>query len=60
MQQYVVIDNAHLDILQREVNEKLAQGWKVSGGIAVAYKHEHSNNVVSHLVYAQALVKEIE
>jgi hypothetical protein len=58
MQQYKVITNGHIDILERDVNELLAKGWQLAGGISAAYKHEHSANLLSHLVYSQALVKE--
>lgn len=58
MQQYKVVSNSHLDILEKEVNDLIAQGWKPQGGISLAYKHEHAPNLVSHLLYCQAMVKE--
>ncbi len=58
MKQYKIVLNSHADILEREVNELIAQGWQPLGGVGMAYKHEHSHNVVSHLMYAQAMVKE--
>ena len=60
MQQYRVVSNSHLDMLEKEVNDLLAQGWKSLGGISMAYKHEHAPNLVSHLVYAQAMTMDGE
>lgn len=55
--QYKILSSAHIDILEREVNEFLAAGWQLIGGVSVAYKHEHSPNIISHLVYVQAIAK---
>ncbi len=60
MQQYKVVSYSHLDILEKEVNDLIAAGWKAIGGVAVAYKHEHAANLVSHLVYVQAMIKDGE
>lgn len=57
MQQYKIVSNGHIDVLEREVNDLLAEGWQLQGGVGVAYKHEHAHNLVSHLVYVQAMVK---
>ena len=47
--------------MEKEVTDLLNEGWNLAGGISVAYKHEHneSKHVPGHLVYAQAMVKEI-
>jgi hypothetical protein len=58
MKQYKILSNSHIEILEREVNEMLTQGWQLQGGVGVAYKHEHAHNLVSHLVFVQALSKE--
>ena len=62
MKQYKVVTNARLEVLEQEVNILINQGWKLSGGIAMAYKHEHSHSpgshIPGHLTYAQALDKE--
>ncbi len=58
MEQYKILSNSYVEILEREVNELIAAGWKPQGGVGVAYKHEHAHNLVSHLVYVQAMIKE--
>lgn len=60
MKEYKVVLNAQLTVLEQEVNKLLNEGWKTTGSIAMAYKHEHSTNnehIPGHLVYAQAMEK---
>jgi len=62
MKEYKVVSGTQLTVLEKEVNALINQGWKLSGGIAMAYKHEHSDtpdeHIPGHLAYAQALEKE--
>jgi hypothetical protein len=57
MLEYRILTNNHTDILEREVNDLIKEGWRPLGGVSVAYKHEHAHNLVSHLVYLQSMVK---
>lgn len=61
MKQYKVVINTQLTILEQDVNKLINEGWKLAGGITMAYKHEHGQSgehVPGHLAYAQALEKE--
>lgn len=58
MLQYKIIENSRIEMLEREVTQLISDGWFPLGGVSVAYKHEHSHNIVSHLVYVQALTKQ--
>ena len=61
MKEYKVIVNTQLTVLELEVNKLINEGWKLSGGISMAYKHEHgtgAEHIPGHLAYAQALEKE--
>lgn len=60
---YSIVSDADLEFVEEEVNRLLDEGWQLAGGIAMAYKHEHSHtgkHVPGHLEYAQSLVKIIE
>ncbi len=49
-----------LTVVETEVQKLLNDGWKLAGGISMAYKHEHSHtheHIPGHLMYAQALEK---
>ncbi len=61
MKEYKVVFNAQLTVVEQEVNKFLTQGWKLAGGITMAYKHEHGagdEHIPGHLVFAQAIEKE--
>ena len=60
MKNYSVISANEIKDLENEVNNLLNQGWKLTGGVSVAYKHEHAEHkhVPGHLVYTQALEKD--
>jgi hypothetical protein len=58
MLQYKILSSSYTEVLEREVNEMIAAGWIPQGGVAVAYKHEHAHNLVSHLVYVQVVTKQ--
>ena len=61
MKQYTIISGASASEVETQVAKLLNEGWKLAGGISVAYKHEHSGgqgHIPGHLEYVQALVKE--
>lgn len=53
--EYYIVRDDKLNMVQMEVNERLAKGWTLQGGIAIAYST--SQGYVSEL-YAQAMIKE--
>ncbi len=60
MKEYKVVFNTQLTVLEQEVNRLINEGWKTSGGISMAYKHEHGagkEHIPGHLAYAQAMEK---
>jgi hypothetical protein len=60
MTDYKIVTNTQHTVVEAEVKELLAEGWKLAGGISVVYKHEHGEHrehVNGHLVYAQAMEK---
>ena len=62
MKEYKVVSHTQLTVLEQQVSALLNEGWKLAGGICMAYKHEHSDipdvHLPGHLAYAQALEKE--
>jgi len=63
MAEYVIVSHAETIEVEKIVKKMLNEGWKLAGGISMAYKHEHSlhnEHIPGHLVYAQALVKGAE
>ena len=61
MKEYKVVFHTQLTVLEQEVNNLINQGWKLAGGITMAYKHEHGTgdeHIPGHLAYAQAMEKE--
>ncbi len=59
MGKYKIISGPDLSEVEKQVNELLEQGWKLAGGISLAYKHEHNGqeHIHGHLEYAQAMEK---
>ncbi|MCW3122894.1 MAG: hypothetical protein JWQ38_2386 [Flavipsychrobacter sp.] len=57
MKEYIVIFNSLLSDLEKEVSERLNEGWVLVGGISMSYKHEHVEHAHGHMVYAQAMQK---
>ena len=59
MKKYIVVYKDQLPEIEQEINKLLNEGWKLCGGISMAYKHEHSGqaHVPGHIVYAQAMEK---
>ncbi len=61
MKKYVVVFNVNLSGVEQEVSKLLNDGWRLAGGISMAYQHEHADHghVPGHLTFAQALEKDI-
>lgn len=59
--EYQVICLSDFDEFIQKVNELLANGWAVSGGIATAVYHfkDRNDNLDSTLLYLQAMVRNI-
>ncbi len=63
MKQYKIVTNAQPTVVELEVAKLLSEGWLLAGGISSANKHEHGSqgeHIPGHLVYSQALIKEID
>lgn len=64
MSEYRVVENQVKEVLEKEVNELLSQGWELKGGIAVSgtTKDEYTKDFRYYVsrdgfLYFQAMVK---
>jgi hypothetical protein len=64
--EYFTVTGDHPAILDQEVNARLAKGWRLQGGVAIAVvrtavQHiEGPNDREPQLMWAQAMVKPVE
>lgn len=56
MKQYTVIVDTDGARFKKEVNDKLAEGWQVSGSVCITYMGEDSRGQ-SIVMFAQAIVR---
>ena len=57
MKQYIVVSNPEINELEKAVSKLLNDGWRLAGGVSIAYKHAPAEHVHGHILFAQALEK---
>jgi hypothetical protein len=57
MKQYIVVSNVEINELEQAVSKLLNEGWKLAGGVSIAYKHEPAEHAHGHILFSQALEK---
>ncbi len=58
MTEYIIVSDERPEEVAKQVSKRLNEGWKIAGGIAMAYKHMHEEHAHGRLVYAQAMEKD--
>lgn len=59
MTEYVVVEAGWVEELQRRVQERLSQGWKLAGGVAVTFfpPSDPRCDDDTNLLYSQAMTR---
>ena len=57
MKEYVIVSDKDARELEKAVSKLLNEGWKLAGGLSIAYKHEPTEHTHGHILFAQALEK---
>jgi hypothetical protein len=57
MKEYIVISETEVKEMELAISKLLNEGWRLAGGISIAYKHEPAEHMHGHILYAQALEK---